>query len=558
MNSPSTAIHRTAAQALLETLMDRGADRAFCVPGESYIALLDAVHAQAGFDLVTCRHEGGAGFMAVADARLTGRPGIVMVSRGPGACNASIAIHTAEQDAVPVILIIGQVEARDLRRNAFQEIDYKFMFGGIAKWVGELTHPDDAPELAARAWAMATGGVPGPVVLSVPEEVLAAPCRAPIFPHHVPTVAGLAAREASRIAELVRSSQRPILLAGREFDVPGGREALLNFAESWQLPVAVSFRRQDLFSNDHELYVGDMGLRNPDNQRQAFHEADLVLALGTRLTDITTQGYSWPAPGQRLVHSCADPRFLGWRFPATLATTASALNVVEALGTASQKPAPGRDAWTGRLREIHRAESQSNPKSFADGLDFVRVAQLVEKTAAADSIVTLDAGTFAAPFYRKVRWRLGQRLLAPISGAMGFGVPAAVAAALRHPHKPVVCLVGDGGVLMTGNELAVGMARGLPIKVIISENNSYGSIRIHQERDHPGRVSGTDLANPDLWTWASSFGAPMVRVNDVSDLETLSAALQSPGPMVALVRTSLQAVLPGARTSAQHAAALTD
>src|ERR1700722_2935889 len=210
MNAASTDVHRTAAQALLETLMDRGADRAFCVPGESYIALLDAVHAKAGFDLVTCRHEGGAGFMAVADARLTGRPGIVMVSRGPGACNASIAIHTAEQDAVPLILIIGQVEARDLRRNAFQEIDYKTMFGSIAKWVGEITHPDEAPELAARAWTMATGGVPGPVVLSVPQEVLAARCRAPIFPHHVPTVAGLASREASRITELVQSSQRPL------------------------------------------------------------------------------------------------------------------------------------------------------------------------------------------------------------------------------------------------------------------------------------------------------------------------------------------------------------
>lgn len=553
--SPS---HRTAAQALLETLMQRGADRAFCVPGESYIALLDAIHGDPGFDLVTCRHEGGAGFMAVADARLTGRPGIALVSRGPGACNASIAVHTAEQDAVPMILIIGQVEGRDLRRNAFQEIDYKGMFGGIAKWVGEIKHPHEAPEFAARAWTMATSGVPGPVVLSAPEDVLAALCTAPIPPVHSNAAAGLASAEVDRIADLIRSAERPILLAGREFDVPGGREALLRFAESWGMPVAVAFRRQDLFPNDHALYAGDLGLRNPDEQRQAFAEADLILALGTRLTDITTQGYSWPRPEQTLVHSCADPRFLGWHFPAAVATTAAAVPLIEALGVERHPGTPEWTAWAHRLRDIHTADSRANPRIFDDGIDFVRVAQLVEQVAPADAIVTLDAGTFAAPFYRKVRWRLGQRLLAPISGAMGFGVPAAVAAALRAPGKTVIGLAGDGGVMMTGNEMAVGMGRGLPIKIIISENNAYGSIRIHQERDHPGRVSGTELINPDLAKWAESFGAPLVLVDDLADLDKLSAALQAPGPMVALVRTSLEAVLPGRAKAAAAEGALSD
>ena len=543
-SDPALQTYRTAAQGLIETLMRRGADRAFCVPGESYMALLDAIYDQPGFDLVTCRHEGGAGFMAVVDARLTGRPGIALVSRGPGACNASIAVHTAEQDAVPMILIIGQVEGRDLRRNAFQEIDYKFMFGGMAKWVGEIKHPDEAPEFAARAWTMATSGVPGPVILSAPEDVLAARCNASIPPLHTNAIAGLAPRDAARIAELLNLTERPILLAGREFDVPGGREALLRFSEAWELPVAVSFRRQDIFPNDHDLYVGDLGLRNPTNQRQAFGEADLVLALGTRLTDITTQGYSWPAPEQTLVHSCADPRFLGWHFPATVATTAAAVPLVEAIGTERHPSTPERAAWARRLREIHQTDSKANPRVFSDGLDFVRVAQLVGEVAPVNAVITLDAGTFAAPFYRKVRWRVGQRLLAPISGAMGFGVPAAVAAALRHPDRMVICIVGDGGVLMTGNEMAVGMARGLPMKVIISENNSYGSIRIHQERDHPGRISGTDLVNPDMAKWAASFGAPMILVSELSDLEVLSAALRTAGPMVALVRTSLEAVLP--------------
>ncbi|PHK92913.1 pyruvate decarboxylase [Pseudoroseomonas rhizosphaerae] len=535
---------KTAAEILLDTLAARGADRAFCVPGESYIALLDALHAHPSIDLVTCRHEGGAGFMAVADAKLTGRPGIVLVSRGPGACNAAIALHTAEQDAVPLILLVGQIEKRDLRRRAFQEIDYAAMFGGIAKWVGEATHPDEVPELIARAWNMATQGVPGPVVLALPEDVLAAPCAVPALPPTRLAGAALPAATTAELAGLLRRAERPILLAGHGLDVAGGREALLAFAEAWRLPVAVSFRRQDLFPNDHPLYAGDLGLRNPDAQRATFAESDLVLALGTRLTDITTQGYSWPAPGQRLVHVCADPRFLGWLFPAELAIAAEAPAVLASLAAEPPAAPPGRNAWNQRLRQLQEADSRATVEGFPDGLPFLRVAQLVGACAPADAIVTLDAGTFAAPFYRKLSWRPPQRLLAPISGAMGFGVPAAVAAALRHPERAVICAVGDGGALMTGSELAVGMARGLPIKLLLSDNGSYASIRIHQERQHPGRVSGTDLANPDLGAWCAAFGAPLLRVDSEADMPALEAALRAPGPLVAVVRTSLRAVLP--------------
>jgi acetolactate synthase-1/2/3 large subunit len=549
---------KTAAEILLDSLAARGIDRAFCVPGESYIALLDALHAHPKVDLVTCRHEGGAGFMAVADAKLTGRPGVVLVSRGPGACNAAIALHTAEQDAVPLILLIGQVEQRDLRRRAFQEIDYGAMFGGIAKWIGEATHPDQVPELIARAWNMATQGVPGPVVLSLPEDVLAAPCSAPALAPTTPVPTGLPAGEAERLAELLRRAERPILLAGHGLEAAGGREALLAFAEAWQVPVAVSFRRQDLFPNSHPLYAGDLGLRNPDAQRAAFAEADLILALGTRLTDITTQGYSWPAVGQRLVHVCADPRFLGWQFPAELAIAGEARVVLGALAPQSPAVPAGRKVWNQRLRDLQESDSQVVVRSFADGIPFARVAQLVGECAPADAIVTVDAGTFAAPFYRKLAWTPPQRLLAPISGAMGFGVPAAVAAALRHPERTVICAVGDGGALMTGNEFAVGMARGLPIKLLVSDNGSYASIRIHQERRHPGRVSGTDLTNPDLGVWCSSFGAPLLRIDEESDLPALARALRAPGPLVAVIRTSLQAVLPGApataaRTTAEEA-----
>ena len=345
---------------------------------------------------------------------------------------------------------------------------------------------------------------------------------------------------------MLRGAERPILLAGHALDSEDGRAALLRFAEAWQLPVAVSFRRQDLFPNAHPLYAGDLGLRNPDAQRAAFAEADLVLALGTRLTDITTQGWTWPAPGQRLVHVCAEPRFLGWHFPAELALAADALAVIAALeGEAPGAPA-GRAAWNARLRALHLADCVVARSDPPDGVPFVEVAKLVEAAAAPDAIVTLDAGTFGAPFYRKVAWTPPRRLLAPVSGAMGFGVPAAVAAALRFPGRQVICAVGDGGVLMTGGELAVAVARGAPVKLLLSDNGSYASIRIHQERAHPGRVSGTDLVNPDFRQWCAAFRVPVLAVESRADLPRLAEALRAPGPLAAVVRTSLSAVLPPA------------
>ena len=541
----------TAAERLIDFLAAQGIDRAFCVPGESYIALLDALHAHPGIDLVTCRSEGGAGFMAVADAKMTGRPGVVLVSRGPGACNASIAVHTAEQDAVPLILLVGQVEKRDLRRNAFQEIDYGRMFGGIAKWVGEATEPGQIPELIARAYAMAMQGVPGPVVLSLPEDVLAEPCFAVDLPATLPAPAIPAPAEVARLAAMLRRAQRPILLAGHAFDRPGGREALRAFAEAWKLPVAVSFRRQDLFANDHALYAGDLGLRNPDAQRAAFAESDLVLALGTRLTDITTQGWSWPAEGQRLVHVCAEPRFLGWLFPAEMALAADALALIAALGAEAPGAPASRDAWTARLRALHVADTAVRPGTHNDGVAFAEVARLVGEVAKPDAIVTLDAGTFGAPFYRKVPWVPPQRLLAPVSGAMGFGVPAGVAAALRFPDRQVIAAVGDGGALMTASEFAVAVARGVPLKLLLSDNGSYASIRIHQERAHPGRVSGTSLANPDFVAWCASFGVKVTRVDSNADFPALAAALSAPGPAAIVVRTSLSAVLPAMARAAE-------
>ena len=535
---------QTAAECLVAFLAAQGVDRAFCVPGESYVAVLDALHAHPRIDLVTCRHESGAGFMALADARLTGVPGVALVSRGPGACNAAIAVHTAQQDAVPLLLIVGQVEARDLRARAFQEIDYSRMFDGVAKFIGEATHAQQVPELLARAWAAMLTGIPGPAVLALPEDVLAAACARAVPVAVLASDAAPSPEAADRMADLLRGAERPVVIAGGDLDRPGGREALVAFAERWQVPVAVSFRRQDLFPNAHPLYAGDMGLSNPAAQRDAFARADLVLALGTRLGDITTQGYSFPAPGQRLVHVCADASWLGWRFAAEMALAVHAMPTLAALAGRNAAASPGRAAWTAELRALHSQDAAWTPRGAEDGVVFPNIVAALGPRLAADAIVTLDAGTFGAPFYRKVAWKPGQRLLAPISGAMGYGMPAAVAAALRHPDRPVICAVGDGGFLMTGSELAVAAARGVPLKVLLSENGSYASIRIHQERAHPGRVSGTDLVNPDLAMMGAAYGYPVMVVREEAQIPALLDALVAPGPLFAVVHSSLSAVLP--------------
>lgn len=534
----------TSAEVLVEFLAQNGVDRCFNVPGESYTAILDALASHPVIDVVTTRHESGAGFMAVADARLTGVPGIALVSRGPGACNAAIAVHTAQQDAVPMLLIVGQVEARDLRAKSFQEIDYSRMFDGIAKFVGEATHADQVPELLARAWAAMLTGVPGPAVLAVPEDVLRQPCSRPIQRAVRASDAAPSAQAADQLAALLRTSEKPILLAGGDLDRPGGREALLEFAEAWQLPVAVGFRRQDLFANDHALYAGDMGLSNPADQRAAFASADLVLALGTRLGDITSQGYAWPTPEQRLIHVCPDPAWLGWRFFSGLAINAHAMPTIFEVMRRNPAAPAGRAAWISELRGLQQRESQWTPRAADDGIVFANVVAELGRHLPDNAIVTLDAGTFGAPFYRRVAWRAGQTLMAPISGAMGYGMPAAVAAALRCPDRPVICALGDGGFLMTGGELAVAAGRRAPIKVLLSENGSYGSIRIHQENDYPGRVSGTDLHNPDFSQIGAAYGYPVLGIEREDQIPELMAALTAPGPLFAVVKSSLSAVLP--------------
>ena len=539
----------TSSHALLSVFAANGIDRIFQVPGESFIGILDALGDFPSIDVVTCRHEAGAGFMACADGRLTRRPGVLMVSRGPGASNASIAVHTAQQDAIPLILIVGQILKKDLRREAFQEIDYQKMFGSIAKWVVEATDPSQLGEIAFKAIRMATSGTPGPVVVVIPEDIQQqqSPQHRWVARHNVPTTAVAATIDELR-ARLARA-ERSLIIAGGAFDRPQGREALLAFAEAWHIPVAVAFRRHDVFPNRHPLYVGDLGLSNPENQMSAFHSSDLILALGTRLDDITSQGYTFPKlpqPQQTLVHCYPDDHIVGLHFAPEFGLTCDPVALASDL-TPRERPqiAETRRSWSQELRGIFETIAAWPTREADDGVTFSHVVRALAHQAPRDAIICLDAGTFAAPVYRHFPFTYPQRLMAPLSGAMGYGTPAAVATQLRHPQAKVICMVGDGGFMMTGNEMIAAVERRLPILFILSNNNCYASIRIHQELHYQGRHVGTSLFNPDFIRIAEGFGMQSEAVTETGQIEAaIARGLAARGPYFIEMQTSLKVAMP--------------
>jgi acetolactate synthase I/II/III large subunit len=531
----------SAAQLLVATLEAHGVDRIFCVPGESYLAVLDALYGRP-IEVVTCRHESGAGFMAVADAKLTGRPGVCFVSRGPGASNAAIAVHTAQQDAAPLVLFVGQIERRDRGRGAFQEVNYDRTFGDMAKLVLEVSDPARIAEAVAMAFHAALSGTPGPAVVVLPEDMLLEPTEAPVAAPRPLAIAPPGAEAVAQAASLLARAERPLLVAGSRLASPAGRAALKAAAERWRLPVAVSFRQQDLLDNEHPLFAGHLGYLIPKRQVDAYQQSDLILAVGTRLGDVTTQGYVLPAaprPRQTLIHVHADPGVLGAVYAADLALAADPALFLAALAASppAGSVAPG---WTEALHGLWAEMATWRPSSAADGVVFGSVIASLAKRAGDDAVFTIDAGNFSGWLSRYFPFRAAQRLLGPISGAMGFGVPAAVAAALRLKRR-VICLVGDGGMLMTGNELAVAVALRLPLLIIVSSNGSYGTIRLHQEKSFPGRRIATDLVNPDFARLAEAFGATGIRVEREEEIDAaLDRALASPGPALIDVRTSLE------------------
>jgi acetolactate synthase-1/2/3 large subunit len=536
---------RLAGHALVEALIAQGVDTCFGVPGESYLALLDGIYEHRDrIRFIACRQEGGAAFMAEAQGKLTGRPGICFVTRGPGATNASIGVHTAFQDSTPMILFVGQVASTQRDREAFQEVDYRQMFGpgtlGLAKWVGEVHDADRLPEYVARAFHTALQGRPGPVVIALPEDMLTTPTAAPVLPRAAPAQAWPTPGALRELRALLLGAERPLVIAGGGgWDGPACA-ALQRFAENWQLPVGCAFRFQDLFDNSHPNYAGDVGIGIAPKLAARVREADLVIALGARLGEMTTGGYALlepPRPRQRLVHVHAGAEELGRVYAADLLVQASMACAAQALETLD---APARLPWAGQAEAAHadyEANAAPSPLDPAvSALDMGLVVQCLQRVlneqGAENAILTNGAGNYSGWLHRHYRYpglqRNGRSQLAPTSGAMGYGLPAAVAAALLQPERTVINLAGDGDFLMTGQELATATAHGAKLISIVVDNGSYGTIRMHQEREYPGRTSGSDLANPDFALLARAYGWSSAVVTQTAEFEpALRAALAS-------------------------------
>ncbi|MBK9683285.1 MAG: thiamine pyrophosphate-binding protein [Betaproteobacteria bacterium] len=507
---------RPAGHALVEALMAQGVSTCFGVPGESYLAVLDGFHEYRDrIRFVACRQEGGAAFMAEAQGKLSGRPGICFVTRGPGATNASIGVHTAFQDSTPMILFVGQVASDQRDREAFQELDYRQMFGpgtlGLAKWVGEVQHADRLPEYVARAFHTAMQGRPGPVVLALPEDMLTQATGAPVLPRVEPVRAWPAPGGLRDLRAMLLVAERPIVIAGGSGWDAEAACALQRFAENWQLPVACGWRFQDTFDNRHPLYAGDVGIGINPRLAARIRAADLVVALGVRLGEMTTGGYALlqaPRPTQKLVHIHAGAEELGRVYAAELLLQASMAVAAKALESLA---APADLPWAAHTAAA-RADYEANLVAPAvEPLDLAVVVKTLQRLLPEDTVFTNGAGNYSGWLHRYCRHpglqHHGRTQLAPTSGAMGYGLPAAVATALLHPQRTVVNLAGDGDFLMTGQELATATGYGAKrLLSVVVDNGSYGTIRMHQEREYPGRTSGSDLFNPDFAAFARAFG----------------------------------------------------
>jgi len=537
---------RRAADLLIDTLILHGIDRVFCVPGESYLSVLDGFSQHPEIDVVTCRHESGAGFMALADARLTGRSGVAFVSRGPGAMNAAITVHTSEQDAVPLILFVGQVEREHRHMGAFQEIDYERVFGSMAKWVVEVDRAERLPDIVATAFHAAQSGTPGPVVVALPEDMLEDRVdRAPAWPLPLP-VAGPSENALHGVATRIAEARRPLIIAGGLLKNSEGQTALREAAEAFGIPVATAVRHADLLPNAHPLYAGHLAYGAPKELTEAVGQADLVIAIGTRLGDVTTQGFQFPAapqPAQPVIHVWPDAAVVGRIRHVDLGLVCDPAHFLKGLRAYAPDAIPEHRAeWGQHLHAVATGlRHRDGPMDADDGVVFAAAVQAADRVLADDAIITIDSGNFGGWVQRLMRFGGGRSMLAPSSGAMGYGVPAAVAASLRCPGRDVVCFVGDGGFLMTGNELATAVQTGARPVLVISDNGSYGTIRMHQEKHFPTRVSATALVNPDFSKLAETYGALGIEVNHSSQAEAaLREALASKRPAVISIKSSLE------------------
>ncbi len=538
---------RTGGQILVDQLRIHGVRHVFCVPGESYLAALDAMH-DAEIAITVCRQESGAAMMAEAHGKLTGRPGICFVTRGPGATNASAGVHIARQDSTPMILFVGQI-GRDMReRDAFQEVDYRAVFGTLAKWATEIDDPARVPELVARAFRVACSGRPGPVVVALPEDMLTQMAEAQdARPFQVdeaaPDPAGLA-----RLAGMLAQARRPLLIAGGSRWDQAAVDALVGFAERFELPVAASFRRQMLFPNSHPNYAGDIGVGANPKLVAFARQADLLVLLGTRMSEAPSQGYSLlgiPAGGQTLVHVLGSPDELGRVYQPDLSFPVAPAAFAHALAGLRPERAPERGALLAEARALYRGWSETPtvvPGPFNLGEAMVALRGVLPP----DTVVCNGAGNFATWVHRFHRYERHGTQLAPTSGSMGYGLPAGVGAARLDPTRRVLVVAGDGDVMMTGQEFATAVQYELPIVVVVADNGMYGTIRMHQEREYPGRVVATALRNPDFAALARAYGGHGERVERTEEfLPAYERAVASGLPAMIHCLVDPEALTPG-------------
>ncbi len=541
---------RTGARHLVDALLAQGVERVFCVPGESYLSVLDALYdVRDQIELIVCRNETGASAMAEAHGKLTGRPGICMVTRGPGAAQAMIGVHTARQDSTPMILFIGQVARADRGREAFQEVDHPAAFAPWAKWAGEIDDPGRVPECVSRAFATALQGRMGPVALALPEDMLDARAEAEPAPTIAPARSGLDPDFLEALRGRLRATERPLAILGGSGWSAQARGQVRAFLEAHDMPGVCVFRRKDLLDNSAPCFAGDLGFGLNPKLAERVRDADLLLAIGTRLGDVATQGYTLLTradAAQKLVHIHPGAEEIGRVWPPALAAIAAP--PAAAAGLAGLKPERRFTAWRSAARADF--EAFTAPIGAAGAVNLAEAFAALSAALPADAIVCNGAGNYAAWLHRFYRHRGFPTQIAPTSGAMGYALPAAIAAKRAFPEREVFAVAGDGCFLMTAQELAVAAAYDVRVRIIVVDNSAYGTIRMHQERAFPARVSGTDLANPDFAALARAFGVSASVVERTEDfMPAVAGARTAPGPALIHVRTDIEDIAPGVTIS---------
>ena len=546
----------SGGRLIVECLAAQGVDRVFCVPGESYLPVLDALH-DSGMETVVARQEGGAAIMAEADGKLTGRPGVCLVTRGPGATNAAAGVHVAKQDSTPMLLLVGQIGRSMRGREAFQEVDYRQTFRDLAKWVEEVDDPARIPEVMSHAVSVALSGRPGPVVLALPEDVLRAEAEVAPGPRIFPAEPAPSAADAARAAEMLAAAERPVAVVGGSRWTPEAVAALARMAEAWDLPVACSFRRQRLMDALHPCYAGDCGLGINPALKARIAESDLLLLIGARFSENPSQDFTllgMPDPGKALIHVHPGPEELGRIYAPTLPICAAPGAFLAALEAVGSPAAAGRGR-AAAAHEAYLAWSEPRASGGEGGVDLGSVVGHLRE-AAPDAIVTNGAGNYAIWAHRFWRYRDFDAQLAPTSGSMGYGLPAAIAAALRRPDREVICFAGDGCLQMTLQELGTAAQTGARLIVLVADNRSYGTIRMHQERAYPGRVSATDLVNPDFAALARAYGLLGETVRANADFaEAFARARAAEGPALIHLHTDVERITPATTLAALRARA---